>query len=331
MSTDAHRLSGIASMVLTVCMWAGFALSLRAITTSGLTAGEVAAIRFGVPLLVLAPWIPRSLRRLRSAPPLAVGAIVVGAGLPYFLVSSWGSSLTSATLTGVIIPGTSPLFVALMGLIVLRERGRPRVLIPLIPIVLGVGLLVADSWRPGGSLAGVALLVGAGWIWAVYTLGLRRAGLDPVSATVILCLPNLLLACTGMAVGVLPHNAGVVPVGSVLVFVLVQGVGVGVIASLAYAVAVRRIGANSSAAIGAASPLLVALAAIPLFGEVPTLLVAGGGAMIVAGVLLATLLSDPAARPRKGPHHAVRYRLASTRSAVGFDNGLPRRHQRRQG
>lgn len=56
---------GLAAMAATVVLWAGFALSIRGIGASDLTALDTAFLRFLTPLIVLAPWIPRALRRVR--------------------------------------------------------------------------------------------------------------------------------------------------------------------------------------------------------------------------------------------------------------------------
>lgn len=75
-------------MAATVVVWAGFALSIRGIGASGLTTMDVALIRFTTPVILLSPWIPRTLRSLSRERPAVVAALCVGAGLPYFAVSA---------------------------------------------------------------------------------------------------------------------------------------------------------------------------------------------------------------------------------------------------
>src|SRR5690242_16738836 len=111
-------------MTCTVLLWASFALSIRAIGSSSLTSFDAALLRFLVPVVVLAPWLGRTLRRLREQRALVVLALGVGAGLPFFLVAALGGRLTAAGFVGLVIPGTVPVFVALLTFALWRSRIR---------------------------------------------------------------------------------------------------------------------------------------------------------------------------------------------------------------
>jgi drug/metabolite transporter (DMT)-like permease len=70
-------------------------------------------------------------------------------------------------------------------------------------------------------------------------------------------------------------------------FLLVQGLGVGVVASLAYALAISRLGPARSAAIGALAPALACLLAVLLLGEQLTVAIVVGVVAITVGVIRA--------------------------------------------
>jgi drug/metabolite transporter (DMT)-like permease len=70
-------------------------------------------------------------------------------------------------------------------------------------------------------------------------------------------------------------------------FLLVQGLGTGLISSLAYAMAISRLGPARSAVIGSLAPALTSVAAVPLIGEVLTPMIGAGVATITLGVILA--------------------------------------------
>ncbi len=91
-------------MVATVVLWSSFALSTRALDDMSLTTVDAAFIRFATPVVVLAPWVPRTFRALRRD---RFGRIllVLAAGLPHFLLFAWGAQLTNAGLTGLLVPG----------------------------------------------------------------------------------------------------------------------------------------------------------------------------------------------------------------------------------
>lgn len=79
---QANPLIGYAAMVLTVLIWAGFALSIRAIGASPLAPADVALIRFGLPTLLLLPFLPSRWPMLRRVKPLSALMVLVGGGVP---------------------------------------------------------------------------------------------------------------------------------------------------------------------------------------------------------------------------------------------------------
>lgn len=290
--TDAwpatSRLAGWVAIAVAVTIWAGFALSIRAIGVSALAPADVALIRFGLPVLILAPWLASRLPALRRVRPLDAALVTLGAGLPFFFTASWGGGLTSAALVGALIAGTTPLSVALLAFLIdrtaaSRARGRALAL-----ILGGVALLVAGQGAlDGAALGGAGLLLGASLMWGAYTLGLRRAGLDPIGCTLLLCLPSLAALGAMIATGMVETRIMTVSFTEILPFLVVQGLGVGVLASLAYAAAIARLGPATCAAVGSLAPAFAALGAVPLLGESLTPVILAGIAIVTLGVFRA--------------------------------------------
>ncbi|MBM9468875.1 DMT family transporter [Nakamurella leprariae] len=292
----SSRTVGLLAMTTALVCWTGFALSIRGIGTSSLTPADVAVLRFAVPLLVLSPWIPRTWRRLRTERPLVVLALCAGAA-PHFVASAIGGHLTSAALVGSVIPGVVPLFVAGLASLIWRVRTSPVQLLGLLVIVAGVVVSVLTVGS-GAQAAGVAALAVAGLAWSVYTLALRATGLDPVGAALTVCTACLIGALLAIGIGITPSHLfpATATVSDVVLYGLVQGVGVGVLASLGYTIAVRRLGAEPAATLSAISPVLVTLAAIPMFGERPTAATLASVGLFIAGVLVFNLAGLRAAR-----------------------------------
>ncbi|GAB4098286.1 DMT family transporter [Sinomonas halotolerans] len=335
---------GYAAIALTVLMWAGFALSMRGIALSGLTPVDVALIRFALPVLVLAPWLPRAVREAHDAAArpggkLALVLIASGAGLPFFLLASWGGALGSAGLVGVVIPGATPLFVAVLAWTCWGVRPTGRAAAGLAAVLAGVAVLALAA-PAGGGPAGApgagacAVLVLAGLFWALYTTGIRRAGLTPLAATLVLCVPSAVLSVLalvlGQSTGLWPSGLPHAPLGELAVFAGVQGLGVGVVAALAYAAAIRSLGPQRAAAFGATSPVLTVLLAVPLFAEPATAAGAVGTALVVAGVVRATTppAAVPAGQPQPAPptpqeHHVRVPAVPEPGPAVGAGPRLP--------
>lgn len=293
---------GMVALAVTVAIWAAFALSARALGASTLLPADAALLRFGVPVLVLAPALWRRRRRIAAVRPGAAVKIVCGAGVPFFLAAMHGGALTSAAFVGSIVPGMVPLFVA--ALMAARGRDLPRgaQVAGLALIAAGVAALV---WRyvvpvDADVLEGAGTLLVASGLWALYTVGLRDVDLDPVGSIGLLCLPSFaviaLLVLTGALPTGLAHAAG----GDIVLFLVVQGLGVGLCAGLLYAFAIRRLGAERSSVVGSLSPVAVVLLAIPVLGESPTAAVLVGVPLITVGVVLAN--RRPAARTRPSAH-----------------------------
>lgn len=290
---------GAAALVATVLLWSSFALSSRALGATGLTPLDTALLRFATPVVLLAPWAPRTLRSLRGAP-LASLALVLAGGLPHFLVYAWGARLTSAGLTGLLVPGTVPLFVALLLFAARGERVARGRLLSLGLLVCGV-VASATLVSTGAGLLGVGVLLAAGLAWAVYTVGLQGTGLDVVGVALVLGVVStagsLLLAVTGALPSGLLTGGARLP--DVALCVVVQGVGTGVLSTLCYVTAVQRLGGSTTAVAGALSPVVTAVVAVPLLGEPLPPGLAVALACIAVGVLTYGL--PRRARPRALP------------------------------
>jgi drug/metabolite transporter (DMT)-like permease len=288
-ATQASPLIGYVAMVLTVLIWAGFALSIRAIGASPLAPVDVALIRFGLPTVLLLPFLPSRWAMLRRVKPLSALMVLVGGGVPFFFMASAGGKVTSAAHVAALIAGTTPLSVALIAYAVERQRigaARGRAIAI---ILVGVALLlVSQSHASHGAFAGgAALLLLASLLWGSYTLGLRRAGLDAIGCVLLLSVPSFLLSALLASLGVVDSHIGQFTLASAMPFVLAQGLGVGVISSVSYALAIRHLDTPRCSAIGSLAPALACLGAVPWLGEPLTPTVACGIAVITAGVILA--------------------------------------------
>ncbi|WUJ10967.1 DMT family transporter [Actinoplanes sp. NBC_00393] len=196
----------VAALATAVLLWASFALTIRGIGGSGLMPVDAAILRFVTPVILLAPWLPRAIRAARRERAGLVAALCL-AGLPHFLLSALGGSLTSAALVGLLLPGSVPLFVALILAGWRHERvGRQRA-VALAAIVSGV-VAAAVLTTSAATLAGIGVLLAAGCAWAIYTIALRSTALDLVSLVLVVCVPSALAAVVLAATGVLPSSLG---------------------------------------------------------------------------------------------------------------------------
>ena len=279
---------GAIAITITVIVWAGFALSIRAIGASPLSTADAALCRFAIPAFLLLTFLPSRWQAIRRVAPRDVAMVLAGGGLPFFWIAAAGGAETSAAHVGALIAGTVPVSLALLYSLFAGVRPTRRRWQGMAIIALGVALLLlAQPHVAGGNIwRGAALLLGASLLWATYTIGLRRTGLDAIGCTLLLAVPSSLALLLLVVTSAVPTHLGQFGLSEALPFIAVQGLGSGIVASLAYPVAIARLGAARSAVIGSLAPALASIAAVPLLGEAMTVTVALGVAAITIGVIL---------------------------------------------
>lgn len=282
----APVLWGVLAALVAVAIWGGWIVATRFGVTGAFSPVEVAIMRtvppgiILLPLLVRLPW--RQIRLSHAA------VMIAGAGAPYFLVVSIGTQFAPVADVGALLPGTMPLFAALLAFVLLGERlGRWR--------QIGFALIVAGGIAVGGAslFAGdpgewrghILFLCGAA-LWASYTLAMRQSGLGAWQATalvsagsMVVMVPVVLVDCA------VRFDASW---RDIAIQIAAQGIGSGLVAMGAFGIAVRRLGASNAAAFSAMVPVLATLIAVPALGELPGPVTWIGVGAVCCGVALAS-------------------------------------------
>ena len=284
-----QTLAGCALALLAVAIWSGWLVITRLAVTSTLTAEDLAALRFGSSALILLPVVWRRGFAMDRLGWRGLVLMVICAGAPYVLLASHGLVLATAAEAGVLIPGTIPLFVALISAFTLRERVGWIARVGLGLIVAGIAVIVAPALLQavGWQLAGYAICLLSATMWAVYTIEARRAGVDALHATAIIMVVSGVLFLPIYLL--LPdQRLWEASASEVWLQLLYQGPLTGIVALLVYTQAVAMLGATRASSFTALLPLSAMLLAIPVVGEWPDLRTAIGAISAALGVLLAT-------------------------------------------
>ena len=299
-----HFHTGVLSALLTVCIWSSWLLSMKIGVKSELALFDLAIMRYGVPGLVFAYFIYRDWSNIQRVPLRVLVGICGGAGLPLFYFASQGMMYAPVAHSGLLIAGTSPLFVTSIAVLIYKESLSKQRLVGLIAIGVGITVLLSASLLTLQSdvLIGDLYFLSASLCWAIYTICLRVSGLSPLTATGLLGVVTSLLLLIFFLFGGLESGLGGVLFNTdnslsnmshtSLNFLgfqfFVQAIMVGLLAGFSYGFAIQRIGAEATAAIGSLTPVLAALGAYFLLSE--NLLVTDFIAMslVVFGVLLAS-------------------------------------------
>ncbi|HEV3183495.1 MAG TPA: DMT family transporter, partial [Xanthobacteraceae bacterium] len=114
-------LKGAVYGLAAVSIWAGWSVMTRLAVTTSLDAWDVAALRFGVAGVLLAPVVARRGLARERLGWFGLAVLIAGVGAPYVLVAAGGLQFAPASDQGALNPGCMPLFVALLAVLVLGE------------------------------------------------------------------------------------------------------------------------------------------------------------------------------------------------------------------
>lgn len=283
-----RRAAGIAAALLAVSIWAGWIPVTRLGVVTSLAPADVAALRFGTAGLVLAPLFVLHFREVPWHRPWVLLAMLVGAGVPYFLLFAYGLRLANSGQGGVLGPGATSAFAALLAWLALGERPRARRLAGLAVTAAGIATVVLHDVLGGGArVPGFALILLAALGWAAYTVASRALMLRPVvNAATVAVVNAVAFVPAYLALGGVARLAAV-PLADLALQAFYQGILAAVVALIAFAFAIHRLGAATAASFAPLSPVLVALFGWLLLGDPVDAATAAGLAAVAGGVVIA--------------------------------------------
>jgi drug/metabolite transporter (DMT)-like permease len=278
--------------VVTVLIWTSFILIARASADPArgglLTPFDLAYCRIVGASLILLPWGAYLVYQGRGdglqntswlgvSPLSAQISVQVGlfGGLLYALLAYSGFAYAPALHASVLLPGSLPLWTALLAAWLLRERITPG-------RAIGLGLILAGDLLVGGLSLMRAFEGGQVWLgdlmfmagalcWATYSVLARHHGLDAVRATIAIttfaAITYLPVYSVLALTGVVATGAFSAPLKAVLFQAVYQGWGSVVISGITFTQMVRYFGPVRSTMITALVPGFSAMGAVVLLGE----------------------------------------------------------------
>lgn len=289
----AHRRSamlGVLAALCAVAIWGGWIVATRFSVVHYLGPIDVGLLRFGTAAAVFTPvWLRIGL--LPNGVPLRILApLLAGSGALFALPLSHGMLFAPAAHTGALVPGTIPLWTALIGLVVFRERfsrmrGLGFALIAAGALLIGGASALLDTGT-GGQWRGHLLYLFAAFVWGVYSHAFIRSGLSAIQAVALSSVWSAVVhgalavafgsSLPGLSAGTLAYQVGM------------QGVLSGIVAFAAFSFAVSRLGPTRAAAFSAGVPVIAAVAAWIFIGEPLGVAEIMAIACIAVGVALAS-------------------------------------------
>lgn len=285
---------GVAWALAVLLIWTSFILIARASATRTLLPLDLAFMRLLFAGLLVLPYLAwrraRGKRLLGGLPVSQVVALAAVAGIAYSSLAYAGFFYAPVSHGAVLLPGSLPLWTALIAVLLLGER-LARARLAGLALIVGGDMLVGGSsllraFDGGDTWRGDLLFLAASITWALYTVLCRRWRVGAIDATVAIAIGSLAsfvpLYALGAALDIWPSRLAVAPWSELLFQGFYQGAIAMLLAGVAFTQVVSTFGPLRTTMITALVPVLAALAAVPLLGE-PL------GALPLAGLVCVTL------------------------------------------
>ena len=286
------RVVGLLAALVTVLIWTAFIVVARASADPSraptLAPSDIVFARLlgaGLVLLPLGWWLTQAQRaRQREAGQLPTAGSLWGlsplplrttlqtgffGGLLYGLLAYSGFVYAPAAHASVLMPGSLPLWTALLAVFVLGERISGSRAIGLLCIVAGDllvgGASLLHALDGSGVWRGDVLFVAAAFIWSCYSVLVRKHALQAVQATTAITVFGFLVYVPVYLLlvwlGLLPGHVFTAPLRDVLLQMLMQGLGSVVVSGISFNMMIRTFGPVRSTMLTAVVPGLSALSA----------------------------------------------------------------------
>ena len=326
--TLSPKAVGILAAIVTIFIWTAFIIIARATTDPArgavLTPYDIMLARVLGAGLILLPWgwwlVRRDRARAHEARNSGADGVASAAAAPARQSSFFGLSPLSLRITAttgvfggllygvlayngflfapaahasVLLPGSLPLWTALLAVLMLGERLTLSRLTGLACIVAGDLLVGGASLLrafDGGSVwKGDVLFMVAAFCWSVYSVLARRHRLDAVRATIAITVFALFtylpVYAAGVALHAIPSHLATAPVGAFVFQMLFQGVGSVVISGITFTKMIQYFGPVRSTLFTAIVPGSSALGAAYFLGEPLSWNLWAGLAMVTLGIV----------------------------------------------
>jgi len=270
---------GTIAMAATAMLWSTFGISVKIVDWNPFAISAARSISAALFLFI-------AVRRKGGRPSFSFdqisGALLLAVTVILFTIATKRTTAANA----ILLQYAAPLYVAILGAFMLKEKPRIEHWLALAAIALGMYFFFRDSLG-GGALLGDSLAALSGITYALQLVMLRKQRAD--SPFDSLLLGNVFIAVISLTVALFlpPPVLSVTSVTAVVLGGIVQGS----ISTILFAFAIKRITALESILTAVIEPILNPLWVFLFLEEVPGKGAVLGGAIIIATILASSLVS----------------------------------------
>ncbi|MGE8317509.1 MAG: DMT family transporter [Comamonas sp.] len=265
-------------------------------------AAEIGFFRWLVAAVLFTPFVLPSVWRQRAEVRAQLPRLVVLGLLGMVVYQSlayYAAHLTTATHMG-IIGSLTPMMVLALSTALLGQRLSWGAVLGSLLAIAGVSLVVSSgdpaSLLTQGLNGGDALMFIAMLAYAVYNILLKRWTMPRLATVQLLYLQVLVAVAAQLPLYLLAPKTGLNAAN--LPLVGFAGIMASIAAPLLWMTSVARIGPSRASMFFNLTPIFTALIAVAALGEPLAAYHAAGGALTIAGLLLAELWKQPLRAPR---------------------------------
>lgn len=301
---------GVIAAVVTVTIWTSFIVIARASADPArggvLNPFDIVYARLLGAGAILLPWGWWLVRRDRRTQPWAGSVLglsplplrqtlITGlfGGMLYAMLAYSGFVYAPAAHASVLMPGSLPLWTALLAVLILGDRITPTRALGL-ALIVGGDLLVGGSsllhaLDGSGIWRGDVLFILASMVWSTYSVLVRRFALDAVRATIAITVLSFVIYVPVYTLllwlRLVPGQALVAPWNDMVFQMAFQGVGSVVVSGIGFTKMIQHFGPVRSTMITALVPGLSAVSAAIFLGEPLVWNLWAGLALVTCGIV----------------------------------------------
>ncbi|GGC85489.1 DMT family transporter [Chelatococcus reniformis] len=262
-----------------ILIWSGSLVLLRLGVTTGLTAYDLTALRFGVAGALLLPVLIRRGAGAGRPGPISVLLMITLFGAPYVLLLSLAVKTAPAAAAGALNPGVMAIAAALMARVFYGEALGPARLFGIALTALGVAAFL----RGEDVGFGHAVLLATGVMWAGYAAIMRSRRVPALTATAFIAVGSAALYLP-VYVLALPKQIAGVPVLTIVLQAAFHGVLVTTIAVYAFSRSAELLGPAAGTSLPALIPVATLGLDVLVLGEAPDAGSIAGAGLVTFGL-----------------------------------------------
>lgn len=262
------RTKAIIQLIIASVLWSTGGLLIKLVDWNPIA---IAGSRSFIAGLVIFAYLKKP--KITMSKPQVVGAIAYATTVILFVMAN--KMTTSAN--AIMLQYTSPAFVAILGVWLLREKIHWFDLVSILFVIGGMVLFFNDASRIGNMLGNLIAVI-SGFFLAVVTVALRfQKDGSPVET---MLLGNFLTFIVAI-----PFIFGGLPNLKSIIAIIVLGIVQLGISYILYGLAIKHLGALEAVLITVIEPLLNPFWVFVVVGEKPTVLSLLGGLVVLLGVI----------------------------------------------